>query len=233
MFTKKNPWLFALMCATDGGDGGGAGDGQQQADSGSQPGEPGAGAQPPATGEGDRGYPANTPVKDMTDAQQAAYWRFHSQKWEGRAKSREDYDSIKSELDQLKQEQMSDHEKALEQAKKDGRAEAGVEFGTKLAHATLQGALQGKGFSAEQVSARLEFADMTKFLTSDGEVDADKVNTFLGGIDPVEGAGDGRGRQEWPDMGQGRRGNPSGKGIKGSVQAGSDLFAERKNKKIS
>lgn len=82
-----------------GGQGGGqsgAGEGGQnaggQAGSGAAGGQ-GAGQQggPAAGGQGgtgsdtdaDRGYPANTTVADMTVAQQAAYWKYHSRKHEG------------------------------------------------------------------------------------------------------------------------------------------------------
>lgn len=41
----------------------------------------------PTPQTGDRGYPENTPVADMTAEQQAAYWRTHARKHEDRLKA--------------------------------------------------------------------------------------------------------------------------------------------------
>lgn len=36
--------------------------------------------------DGDHGFPANTPIKDLTDAQKIAYYKYQSRRWEARAK---------------------------------------------------------------------------------------------------------------------------------------------------
>lgn len=62
-----------------GGQGGGEGAGQQTgAGAGGQDGTGGTGS----GADDDRGYPANTPVAEMSPAQQTAYWKFHARKHE-------------------------------------------------------------------------------------------------------------------------------------------------------
>jgi hypothetical protein len=91
-----------------------------------------------------------------------------------------------------------------------------------MVEATLKGTLQGRGFEEKDIDNRLSFIDKQAFLTSDGEVDSDKVNAYL---DSLGAPGK---QQAWPDTGQGNRGG--GKGLGGSVQAGKDLYAQRRGK---
>ncbi|WGH92100.1 hypothetical protein QDX21_07090 [Auritidibacter ignavus] len=171
---------------------------------------------------GDRGYPADTPLSEMTDSQKVAYWKYHSQKWEGRAKQRSDYDDIKAELDKLKTETLSEHEKAIKKVREETRAEVTKEHNAKLASAQITGALQGKGLTSDAIESRLQFVDFSKFLTGKGDVDADKVAAYLDGVAPVQEK-----KEQYPDMGAGRVGSPSGKQNAGTVQAGKDLHAAR------
>lgn len=177
----------------------------------------------PAKRSGDRGYPQNKAISDMNPDEQAAYWKFHAQKWEGFARDRKDYAKVKKELDDIKRSQMSDQERAIDEARAEARTEALQESGTRLVEARLAGALEGRGLEVDQVQERLQFVDLSKFLTSDGEVDAALVSNFLDGVAPSEEPQ----RQVWPDMGQGRRGNPAGQTAGGSVQAGRDLYSNR------
>ncbi|CRK59067.1 hypothetical protein [Alloactinosynnema sp. L-07] len=71
------------------GGGGGGGGGQSGGTTGTGAGGDGAGNQGNGSGAGttdDRGYPANTPVAEMSAGQQAAYWKFHSRKHEDQLK---------------------------------------------------------------------------------------------------------------------------------------------------
>lgn len=72
----------------------------------------------------DKGYPDDTPVAEMTAEQQAAYWKHMARKHENTAKARKDYDDVVAERDKLKKATMTDDEKALEEARNRGRAEA-------------------------------------------------------------------------------------------------------------
>lgn len=219
---------LALMCVEAGGDGG-SGDGQTGSSEAQKPAPP---KQQPGgdAGEGggqqqeDRGYPADTPVAEMTEAQQAAYWKYHSRHWQARAEGRKDYDQIKNERDQLKAQTQTAEEKAIEDARAEGRAEALKEYAPRVARGTLISALATRGMKREEIDAQLEFVDLSKFVTADGETDADKVEAYVQGVAPSTG-------QTWPDMGAGRRGDPGGRKAGGSVQAGRDAYHNRHKKK--
>lgn len=208
--------LLALHRSLFGGfhmveDGGGNGTG----------GDGGNGDQQPDVNE--HGFPDKTPVKDMSDAQQAAYWRHQSRKHEDRVKSMGDYDTLKAERDDLKAKHQTADEKALEAAKKEaleaGAASERAKIAPRLVAAEFKSANAGR-IPADRLSAILDGLDPTKFLTSDGEVDADKVQQYVDGIAPADG-------KKWPDMGQGRRQQQKAAG----VEAGRALFDARHAKK--
>lgn len=169
----------------------------------------------PATGE--QGYPANTPVTEMTMEQQVAYWRHHSRQHEERAKSRADYDQIKARADQLaalEAASMSEHEKAVQSAKDAGRAEALREIGSRLVDAQVTVASAGRMTDAQR-AALLEGIDRSKFLAADGQVDTAKVSALIDQIAPATGSGTGTtgtgapAAQTFPALGQGaRQGTP-------------------------
>lgn len=167
------------------------------------------------------GFPTDTPLAEMTAEQQVAYWKHKARKHESRAKSAEDYDQIKAELDQLKAERMTESEKAVEEAKKEARKEAASEFGPKMAGVALRMALASRGIEAEEIDSKLSYVDFAKFLDNNGEVDSVKVQGYLDDIAPQQRQG------QWLDMGQGRRDDTGGKRPGGSVEAGRDL---RKNR---
>ena len=214
------------------GDGAGAGDGSTAGsdDGGANGGTAGAGAGDGAggagSGDGDKGFPDNTPIEAMTDAQQAAYWKHHARKHENTVKARADYDQIKAkaaEYDEFKRQQMSDHERAVEDAKKAGRDEALREAGTRMVAAHIDAAVTAERISREQADVLLSVTDTTKFLTADHSVDTDKVKALLDTVAPPS-ATDGPPRV--PDFGQGRR---DGK-VKPSVAAGADLYDSLRGK---
>lgn len=189
----------------------------------------GAGKGPEGSGadDGDKGFPANTPVKDMTDAQQAAYWKDKSRKHEGRVNAMSDYDEMKqkaAELDQLKDAEKSADQKAVDDAVKQALAAKETEWAQKLAAtkvaAELRALLHMK--TPEDMAAIIEPLNLSNFLTSDGEVDTDKVTQYASKFT----TGDEKGGR-WPGIGQGNRG--STKTPKG-VSAGRDMYAERHGK---
>jgi len=89
-----------------------------------------------------------------------------SKKWEQRAK-KADEDAEAARLAAL-----GDNEKAIEDAKNAGRAEAAQGFGAKLAAAKLEAALTGIVADPAEV---IEDLNLTAFLTDTGDVDTDKV----------------------------------------------------------
>lgn len=179
----------------------------------------------PAVNE--HGYPDQTPVKDMAEAHQLAYWRHHAKKHEARAKSYGDYDAIKAERDQLKAAGKTPDQKAADQALAEaearGNAAALAAIAPRLVAAEFKAAGAGKIADA-QLTALISGVHAPNFLTDSGEVDADKVTQYLAPFMPT---GDGDEKKKWPDMGQGRRQQSKTTG----VSAGADLHAARHSKK--
>lgn len=178
------------------------------------------GGEPKANGHG---FPDATPVKDMSEGQQAAYWKHQARKHEDRVKTMSDYETLKAERDALKSKHLTDDEKALDAATTSAadkaRAEVRSEYAARLVTAEFRAANSGR-IPADKLTAVLDGIEPTKFLTADGEVDTDKVQTFVDGIAPTKS-------EKWPDMGQGRRSQGDSK----SVAAGRDLYSTRHAKK--
>jgi hypothetical protein len=131
---------------------------------------------PAATG-GDDGYPANTPVAEMTHQQAAAYWRHQSRKHEDRVKAMGDYDALKQKADdyaRLVAASQTEHEKAVEEARRQGAASYAASTGSQLVESWVKAAAHNR-LSDEGVNALLETLDRTKFLAANGAVDTDKV----------------------------------------------------------
>lgn len=162
------------------------------------------GDSPPATPQGqatDKGFPDATPVTEMSAEQQAAYWRHHARKHEERVKALGDYDDLKAKaakLDELEAANASETDKAVKAAREEAKSEALREVGGKMVDAHIKAAVTAGRLDEAQADIVLDGLDRTRFLTSDGGVDADKVKTFLDSIAPAKGNG-------FPDLGQGKR----------------------------
>lgn len=186
-------------------------------------------ADPPAE-QSAKGYPENTPVAQMKPDEQAAYWRAQAQKHEGRNRELTSItggkygNDLKAELDELarlRTERMTDSEKAIEEAKKEGRAAAQQEFAPKMVKLAFDTAL---AHVADEARAKLIDSIATeKFVNEAGEVDTAKVKEHVALIAP--GKGNGGGQQNY---GQGNR-NGSGSTATG-VGAGAQLFNDRRSK---
>lgn len=96
---------------------------------------------------------------DDTDGE--AKWKAMARKHEKEAKA------ARAEADKLRKASLSDQEKAIEEARESGRVEANAAATLKVVAAELKAA----GVAADDVAD----LDLSKFLTEDGEVDADKV----------------------------------------------------------
>ncbi|GAA3510010.1 hypothetical protein GCM10022234_00220 [Aeromicrobium panaciterrae] len=169
----------------------------------------------------DRGYPADTPVAEMTLEQQVAYHKYHSQKHEKRAKklgdvTLEKYAEDMAELERLRQATLSDSEKAIEAARTEGRQAAQAETNLKVIKAHVDAFLEARNVDRTTISDTLEALNFEKFV-KDGDVDTDKLHSVLTSLVPDAGKGGGR----WPDTGQGKRGGTAK--TKG-VAAGRDLY---------
>lgn len=182
----------------------------------------------------DLGFPLNTPIVEMNDKEQAAYWKHQSRKHESRAGERADYDEIKKKADQhdaLVAASKTEQDRAVEAAKTEGadaaRAEERQKAAVRLVDAEMRAVGAARGITAEQLAPVIEPIDRTKFLTDTGDVDLDKVTNFVAAIGPAEGNGNGNnGGRRVPNLGQGRRSGDSGARPPTSVSSGADRYAE-------
>lgn len=155
----------------------------------------------------DQGYPVDTPLAEMTDKEQVAYWKTQSRKHEREARKRADYDQVKAERDELKQKSMTDGEKAVEEAREQGKREAFTESGSRIVAAYATALL---GDKAETVLAGL---NASAFIDEQGDLKDEELAEYLSGwTKPVMG-------QPKRDPHQGRR--PSGRAS--GMQAGREL----------
>jgi hypothetical protein len=218
LFRRRNGRLmWPILGASPDDEGGEIGGG------GGQGGDGGQGGQ----GGDEHGFPANTAVADMTVEQQLAYHQYHSRKHEQRAKAYRDAAGGKS-ADEVKQlvdgaesarrNTLTVDERALEDAKNQGRAAALAEVGPKAVRSAFD--LLLGDMPEKDRDEHIDTLDLSKFLTDDNEVDTAKVRAHVARIQPAKGQG---GQTDW---GQGRRGGTSGGGPSGKSVAA--VMADRR-----
>lgn len=153
------------------------------------------------------GFPADTPLAEMNVQQQANYWKHQARKHEGRAKARGDYDDLKKkaeELDKKLDAEKSEHDKALETARKEGFEQAVAQANEKAASAMLRAALSARKVKDSEIEDILSFTN-TSALVAGGDIDADKILSYA---DRLAGKPDDKpSTTQYPDMGQGQRGD--------------------------
>lgn len=169
--------------------------------------------QPNENNDGDKGFPADTPVADMTDAQAAAYWKFHSRKHENQVKDlKGQLEGKNGKVAEGDGPEKPDADAIRAAADKDARDK----YATKLVVAEFKSAIAGR-MSEDDFKEVVEDLNLSNYLTAEGEVDTARVQTKALILAPVNrGGGTRRGTH------QSRRTNdkPS------SVEAGRDLYKE-------
>lgn len=186
---------------------------------------------PPA----DTGFPANTPLEQMTGEQQTAYWKHHARRHEDRVKALgnltpEQLAEIRTKADAhdaLQLELGTEAEKQAAAAKAAATAEADARYRPLLVQAKFEALAAGR-IEPEKLATILEPLDLSKFLATDGTPDTDKVKAYVDGIAPAMGTPPPP-RPGPSSGGMGYRGT-STPGA-GSVAAGRDLYAETHPKK--
>ncbi len=103
-----------------------------------------------------------------------------ARKWEERAKANS---KAAKELEEFKQQSMSETEKAIDQARTEGRRQALTESGAKIVAAEIRAAAKGR-MAGEQVSTLIDNVNLSRFVDDDGEVDRDALIAFVDGIAP-------------------------------------------------
>ena len=137
---------------------------------------------PPAS---DKGFPADTPVAEMTTEQQLAYYRHHNRKSGDVLKqfggiTPEQAKQAIAEAEQLRQSQLSDNEKAIEDAKTAAATSAAEEATSKWAPKVLR-STAGRFIEGDQLESFLAITDAKSFI-KDGEFDEEAVVGHLTGL---------------------------------------------------
>ncbi len=184
-------------------------------------------------GDADLGFPKDTPVAEMSDKQQAAYYKHQSRKhesrateWQGIAGNRTP-EQVKADLaaaEKARRDSMTDAERAVAEAREQATKSTAATVGEQAARVALEFAL-GHDKDNNDRSALIETIDMRRLTTDDGKVDADKVRALAAQLAPT---GKGQGTSTAPDYGAGRRGTGSGKT---GVDAGRDMYAASRKTK--
>lgn len=177
--------------------------------------------------EPDKGFPADTPLVEMTVEQREAYWKHQARKHENTVKSRADYDTLAEkarQFDELQRQSLPADERArqdaVEAARVEGEAQARRALAPQLVRAEFRAA--APGVETDKLEAFLEDLDLSKYLKDDGTVDTARVTAkaaLLPSTNPAP--------QRQSFQGYSR---PSGAS---SVAQGRELFAARRGPKTS
>ncbi|MGG7510901.1 hypothetical protein [Plantibacter sp. YIM 135249] len=119
-------------------------------------------------GQVEPAFPAETPVTEMTAEQQAAYWKHQSRKHEARNRqygdiTPEKLTQLQQEAEDLRKQNQTDAERAVEEAKEAGRAEVRAVLAAERVKTALDRALEGR---VPNTSALLDL-DRNQFINGD------------------------------------------------------------------
>ncbi|RUQ06998.1 hypothetical protein D8M34_05880 [Microbacterium sp. HSID17254] len=173
----------------------------------------------PAPKEENLGFPKDTPLDQMKPEEREAYWKNQSKVQQRiaeaekrRASAYEQFGTVEelqnaaNAAEQARQAALSDADRELEQAKTSAKAEGFAEGTSKVLGSAVKGWLialtKGANETVEAATSRvegaIEFADLTKFIGDNGELDAAKVQTFSQSL----GSADSNGTQSEAAWGQ-------------------------------
>jgi hypothetical protein len=175
----------------------------------------------------DLGFPKDTPLVEMDDKQQIAYWKHHARKHEGTANARADYDQQKADAEKWRQAEEANKkpdqkllDDAVREAADKARREEQAKLAPRLVKAEFKSAAAGK-LSKELLDAFLEDVNHSVYLKDDGEIDADKIQRRVEALAPA-------GTQQRQQR-QNHQGYRPADGAT-SVTNGRDLYASRNKK---
>jgi hypothetical protein len=136
------------------------------------------------TDEGEQGNPAETTDDGLGEAGKKALDRMKADRAAAVKRAKE----LEKELDSFKQASMTEAQKAVLEAEKKGRQSALTEYGARLARARFDAlaARRNKDVSTDEI---VEYVDMNKFLTEDGDVDAKALQAAVDRLVPEAQAG--------------------------------------------
>jgi hypothetical protein len=165
-------------------------------------------------------------AQDPTDWKaEAEKYRALQKKWEARAKENS---GAAKERDELRKQSMTEQEKAVEEASAKARAEERVRLAGKLARQGFLASAAGRIPHAASVADDLNLA---RFVSEDGEIDETGLAELVDRLAPPKAEKEPSAEEPKPkarSFDQGPRGSGSGKDS--SLQAGRELYAQRKTK---
>lgn len=149
---------------------------------------------PPA---GDEAPPEEAPPADLGDAGKQALDRMKAE----RNAAKDEAKQLKAQLEEIQRSQMSDQEKAIEEAKAAARAEVLGEVGGKVVAAEFKAAAAGR-LEDEALASLIDGLNLASFLDDSGDVAVERVKALIDGIAPAQ-------VERNADFGQGARSTPA------------------------
>ena len=133
-------------------------------------------------------------------------WKNLSKKNESLAKNNK---AAADELRRREEAAMSESEKLVAAARREGRLEALAESGARVVDATFKAAATSAGLGAKAIDTLLGSIDRRTFMDDEGNVDTEAVVAFVESIAPPPAAPQEESNDpRWPDLGQGQHGTP-------------------------
>jgi len=154
--------------------------------------------------------PEGEPTADTVDVEalkaDAEKWKSIARKHEERSKANA---TAAKELEEFRQSQMSEQEKAVAAAIAQARADTLAEVGSALVDAEVKTAAARASAGGRQIDADalLEGLNRAAFLTEDGKPDGDAIAKWIDRIAPKAEAPKEPKSPMFPDLGQGARGS--------------------------
>lgn len=152
------------------------------------------GPEQPESG-GESGFPAQTPLAEMTVEQREAYWKHQARKHETTAKARSDYDELAAKAaqwDEAQRAQQSPDERAVtdavEAAKAEARAQVLAEVADERVRAAFTGNPAARAIDPQALDKFLGRVNLASFVGNDGAVDTDAVADSLSLLTPADTA---------------------------------------------
>lgn len=141
----------------------------------------------------ERGFPADTPWRDMKPEQQAAYWQHQARRHEGRVsalgnitpEALAELQTKAAKAEEYEAANGTDTEKAVQSAYTTAEKAAADKYQPLLVRARFDAAV-GDRLDSAGLDAILDPLDLSKFLAADGTPDIAKINDYANKIAPAK-----------------------------------------------
>jgi len=157
---------------------------------------------PPAGAPTDAGFPADTPLEQMTEGQRTAYWKHYARKHEDAVKAYkltpQQVAELQAKAEQFENDKLSADEKTLKAAKQEAADAAKGEFLPKLQRAEVK-SIAAEILKGDALKTFLSIVDPAAFVGADGEIDESKV---MGALTGMFGAPQQHSGPRWQNAGQ-------------------------------